>query len=346
MTTESLISARDLAESFRFFSHSCQGSSPLYERLARAVSEDAELLDLASKTRHRPIPNIFFAAVQEQVLRGHERLGRFFPSVTEQPDAGDPWPEFKAFCLEHQEALLSRLSSGLCQTGEVLRCAHLFPGFHMVARLAGRPVHFIEVGCSAGLNLLWSHYAYDYDHGCLYGEGASSLVLPCQDRGQEKLPRLSKPVSVASCVGIDINPLEVNDEDQVRWMRALIWPEHRLRAERLMGAVAIAKRVRPIMHPGHGLDLLPGMLEALPSGEAVCIYHSYTLNQFTAAERDAFSALLASASSRLDVFELGLEWLTEEGPILELRDFRRQRSWKLARCEQHGNWIEWLGDPA
>lgn len=72
MTATSLLSAQNLADSFRFFSKSCHGSSPLYERLSLAVSEDPALLELALNTKNLPIPNIFFAAVHELVLRGFE----------------------------------------------------------------------------------------------------------------------------------------------------------------------------------------------------------------------------------------------------------------------------------
>lgn len=41
---------------------------------------------------------------------------------------------------------------------------YLLPAFALVAALANkRPLTLIEIGTSAGLNLMWDHYGYRYD---------------------------------------------------------------------------------------------------------------------------------------------------------------------------------------
>jgi hypothetical protein len=101
--------------------------------------------------------------------------------------------------------------------------------------LAGlpQPLALLEVGASAGLCLLPDYYGYDYD-----GEHAVEPMMSC---GMEPprfgcragpgtpLPRWG--VEVAWRAGLDLNPVDLSDEAEIRWLEALIWPgeEYRVR---------------------------------------------------------------------------------------------------------------------
>ena len=102
---------------------------------------------------------LLLAAVHYLLLCGVDHaLGAFYPSVAHLASVppGDPVPAFRAFCRDHREALLNLVSTGLVQTNEPRRCTVLLPAFATVARLAGgAPLALIEVGASAGLNLLF-----------------------------------------------------------------------------------------------------------------------------------------------------------------------------------------------
>ncbi len=39
--------------------------------------------------------------------------------------------------------------------------------------------------------------------------------------------------------GLDLNPLDVRDDDAVRWLQTLVWPEHEDRRARLTAAVGL-----------------------------------------------------------------------------------------------------------
>src|SRR5687767_7873946 len=156
-----------LAERFRRFATvECRGSSPLYERLALAIAEDPELLALAAHAPPgQPAPNLLLAAAH-WLLHGERgaAAARFYGSLTETPapPAGAA-PAFRAFCLERADVIRDLLATRRVQTNEVGRCAYLYPAFGVIARLAGgRPLGVIEVGASAGLNLLWDRYGYRY----------------------------------------------------------------------------------------------------------------------------------------------------------------------------------------
>ena len=59
------------------------------------------------------------------------------------------------------------------QTNEVQRAWALLPGFLSVAD--GRPFDLLELGPSAGLNLVWDRYRYRYATGT-WGDGALELA--------------------------------------------------------------------------------------------------------------------------------------------------------------------------
>jgi hypothetical protein len=169
-----------LAQRFmRFAEQECGDYAPFYAHLARGIAHDPELLAIAAHTRSgQQAPNLLLAAVHDLLLRGADHaLAAFYPSVAHLAAVppGDPLPAFRAFCRDHRAALIDLVSTRLVQTNEPQRCTVLLPAFSMVARLAsGRPLALIEVGASAGLNLLFDRYGYDYGAG----QSAGALQSP------------------------------------------------------------------------------------------------------------------------------------------------------------------------
>lgn len=153
-----------LAQRFvRFADQECRDYAPLYDRLARGIARDPELLTLAAHARSgQQAPLLLLAAVHALLLGGADHaLGTFYPSVVPRAavPSEDVMPAFRAFCRDYHHALRALVCTGLVQTNEPRRCTVLLPAFATVARLAGdRPLALIEVGASAGLNLLFDRY--------------------------------------------------------------------------------------------------------------------------------------------------------------------------------------------
>ena len=181
-----------LSRCFQQFAVECRHhASPLYERLAVSVGSDPEMLALAARARSGPVPNLFFAAAHFLLLKGTEHpVSRFYPSLFEQPDPVEgAYPAFRSFCLEHRGGILKLISERRVQTNEVRRCACLLPAFGLASSQArGRPLALVEVGASAGLNLLWDHYGYDYGGGGRCGDQRSSVQIHCALRGDGHAP--------------------------------------------------------------------------------------------------------------------------------------------------------------
>jgi len=177
----------ELSQKFEVFAVAeAAGSSPLYERLSNFVAHDGELLGLAAAAATGPETNLFFAAAQYLLLREPDApLAVFYPSLggTADPGAGVE-KTFRDFCLDRREAMEGLLGTRRVQTNEVRRSASLLLALEQVARLEPwRPLALVEIGSSAGLNLLVDRYSYDFGESCVPAGRVAPVHLRVEDRG-------------------------------------------------------------------------------------------------------------------------------------------------------------------
>ncbi len=345
-----------LAAAFRRFAayETRENLSPLYERLSLVVAEDRDLLELAAHAMPgQPPPNMLFAAVQG-VLTEHtdDPLAAWYPGLANgrAPD-GDPGRAFRAFALGHRATIVALLESRMVQTNEVRRSALLFPAFVEVQREAGgRPLAFIEIGPSAGLNLNFDRYRYRYG-SFETGDADSPVLLDCEPEGAMPPVQSGFP-AVFSRMGIDLRPIDARNEKDVRWLRALVWPEHDDRRALLDRALAVAREYPPRLLRGDTFELLPGEIRDAAPGTAVCLFATFVLNQFTPGILERLAATLAALSHEREI------WMVVLGASEFIRpDRATPESWTslwllrfqdgvrevrhLARCNPHGRRITW-----
>jgi hypothetical protein len=338
----------DLSQRFERFARRECHVSPLYEQLSLGVAGDPEVLAIAAEAKPgQPVPNLFLAAVHFLLLSGVQHpLADFYSgrrSATRP--AAESYPSFRAFCLEHREEILELISTRLVQTNEVRRCGCLLPAFTCVARRTpGRPLALVEIGCSAGLNLLWDHYGYDYGADRRYGDLRSPVRIVCELRGARQPPLPAVWPVVATRVGLDLDPIDVRDPNAARWLRALVWPDEVGRAELLQQAIQVAQHDPPRLLTGNALDLLPGVLTTIPNDQVLCVLHTHTVNQFPPEARVRLSALLAEHAAGRSLYRVSIEWLGGRHPRLDLASFENAMKAEhlLAYCGSHGEWLEWL----
>jgi len=210
-------STDDLSRRFERFARRECHVSPLYERLSLGIADDPELLAIAAHAKPgQPVPNLFLAVVHFLLLGGMQHsLAHFYPSIHPTgASSADPFPSFRALCLEYRQDILELISSRLVQTNEVRRCGCLLPAFmHVTQQAGGRPLALVEIGASAGLNLLWDRYGYDYGIGRRYGNSCSPVLIVCGLRSDRHLPLPDVWPVVTMRVGLDLNPIDVRDPD-------------------------------------------------------------------------------------------------------------------------------------
>ncbi len=347
-------SASIISDIARAFAHSAEhefrNASPLYERLATGVSKDRELLALAAHAISKPVPMIFFAAVHYLLLNGEAHpLAAYFPDITaarNAPDVpdGDPYDIFREFCLDHRTELERIISTYHVQTNEVRRCACLLPAFAMVsAQTKGLPLALVEIGASAGLNLLWDHYGYDFGNGIFCGDRASSVQMTCTLKGDGKPPFPATLPQIASRWGLDFHPIDVRDLSATNWLRAFIWPEQKARFDLLSRAIEVARCHPPQLLAGDALDLLPTVISATPPEHALCLFHTFVSNQMSEEGRDRLACLIAGGGRERDISCISIDF-SEGYPRLDLLSYKDgvKTHRRLANCSGHSRWLEWL----
>jgi len=224
------------------------------------------------------------------------------------------------------------------QTNEPARCATLLPA---LAQLPP-PLALIEVGASAGLTLLFDRYSYDYAGHQIGGQDPQAPTLRCTPRGPVPLP--AQLPAITWRAGLDLSPLDVTSDDDVRWLSCLVWPGEGDREQRLAAAIAAARRDPPVVHRGDLLTDLPALAAQAPTEATLVVYHSAVLAYVTPADRQRFAGTVRG---------LPAVWLSNEGPAVlpgipvpayQGAPFVLARDGKtaLAITDSHGTWLQWL----
>jgi len=316
-----LDAALSTAANYRVFAEEARGRSAAYEALATLVTGDDTILRfLGTLPPAKRQPNLLFAAAR--YLLGTP------------PDIA----ALRALVGQDRAGLARVMLARRTQTNEPARCATLLPA---LAQLPP-PLALIEVGASAGLTLLFDRYSYDYGGHLIPGSDPDAPTLRCVPRGPVPLPE-RLPV-IAWRAGLDLNPLDVTDDDDVHWLSCLVWPGEGDREERLAAAVAAARRDPPAIYRGDLLTDLPALAAQAPAGATLVIFHSAVLAYVAPEGRRRFSGTVRS---------LPAVWLSSEapgvvpgvsvpacqgGPLVLIRDGRTP----LACADGHGAWVHWL----
>jgi hypothetical protein len=310
-----------VARAYRDFARQeARGRSAEYEALAESVAGDAALVGfIASLPPAKRQPQLIFAAA------------RYLLGVV--PGIGQLRDLASRSSTELTRVILARGT----QTNEPARCAVMLPALAQLPE----PLALIEVGASAGLNLLPDRYSYDYGGRQLSGSDPNAPTLRCLPSGPVPLP--ARIPAIAWRVGLDLNPLDVTSEDDVRWLSCLVWPGEGDRAQRLRAAIEAARPDPPVVRRGDLLTDLPALAAQAPAGATVVVYHSSVLYQVAPQRRERFAATVRG---------LGVSWVSSESPgivpgtgmptvddqmCVLARDGR-----PVACADSHGTWLNWL----
>ena len=336
---------------FAEFARTASPRAPLYERMARGIAAEP---GLAGLLLHAPLlqrqPVLLLACIHALLLDGHgdHPLASYYPNLTAEPDHGDPLPALREFCAERRAELVELLATRTTQTNEIGRCALLLPALTLVAAEVG-PLAHLDVGASAGLNLLLDQYHYTYEPGGDVG-GPSPVHLTCGTRGPVPVPTSFPPI--AERHGLDQAPVDVRDVHQTRWLEACVWPDQTDRFARLRAALAIAAAADLDVQPGNAVTDTAPMVSAATAHPIVT--NTWMLNYLSSDERRSYVAALDQCGRRRD-----LSWVFAESPVLvpelPVLDPRqtitalvlvRWRNGKrsarqLAGCHPHGYWLHW-----
>ncbi len=298
------------------------GVSPTYEVLCAGVADDLELIALLDTLpAPKRQPNLLLGAV------------RFLAGPVDSYDA------FREFVFREWAGVSATMRTRRTQTNEARRCATLLPA---LAQLDG-PLALLEVGASAGLCLHPDRYSYRYGDGPVLGTGAP--LLECTIAGPVPVPTALPDVVWRA--GLDLNPLDVRDDEDMRWLEALVWPEQTDRFDILRSAIATARREPATVYSGDLTTDVAQVAADAPAGATLVVYHSAVLAYLDDPGRAAFRAELEQLAARRPTV-----WLSNEGPGVVVHGAPRRDGpvpfvlargdTPLALASPHGESLEWL----
>jgi hypothetical protein len=300
-------SGRTLAQVYRRFGEvDAAGTSPLYERVAVALSESGEALRAieAAPARKRH-PTVILAALYDLALAGHA------PALAAAYAAGDGDVAAGAAIdtlLRMTDSVVAIAARRQARASETGRCAVLYPAIAEAARRAGaHAVGLIDVGCGAGLNLNVDRVGISYSNGQSLGDPSSPVQMSSSLVGDRPIPARPMPEVVAR-VGVDLDPVDVTDADDARWLRACLWPDQPERAASLEAEIALAATAPPLLLRGDAVEVLPDAFARVPADAMPVVTTTWALSHFPLERRLRFLHRLDEAAAGRAV-----TWVSAEG---------------------------------
>ena len=332
---------------FRSFAErECSGTSPLYKYLSLQIAEDEELLKLAAQAHvGQPIPNLFFGSVHYLLLKGREHpLQSYYPSIVSKPnDYRTSYPLFRDFCLSHRQELISLLKNQRVQTNEVRRAAYLYPCFCYIFEKVKKPISLVEIGTSAGLLLLWDQFSYSYGSSQRYGNLESTINICSEIKGSYFPPLSQKCPPVEKRIGIDLHINDLTNQEDLLWLKSLVWPEHQERRNLLEKASSYLKTTQINLIEGDAIELLYDTVASLPETKPICIFHTHVANQLNDDAKHQLLEIIRNLGQKRTIFHL---YNNMWDRLLHLDYYLNGKEFTeiLAETNGHGRWFCWMAN--
>jgi hypothetical protein len=270
-------------------------------------------------------------------------LAAYYPGHGDKPWDSDAGRAVEEAVVTHL-ALVKDILSRPPQTNETGRSAVLMPGYAEIARRTGMPLSILEIGASAGLNLLWNRFAYRYGDRFI-GDPNASVVINAEWRGPwcnvEHLPR------VVAKRGCDRTPFDLSAPGAADRLIAYVWPEQKDRLARIEAAIALAQAEKPPLEKADAGDWLERQLANQVPGAATVVAHTIVWQYIAKETRERIEQLLKATGARATA-SAPLAWLSleqyapDQFPEVRLTLWPSGETQKIATAHPHGAWIEWL----
>lgn len=353
-------SARPLSFARRFRRHAEwlaeQRRSPLNERLLTGAADDIEaggrVADLVRGVDAPPgaVPQLrLLAALHELVLAGDApALAEYYPSARGFRAPDGVWPAAAAVIDDHFEWIRRRMSLGV-QTNEPGRSAVLFGALLWLTETYARPIRLLEIGASAGVNLLCDRYCYVVA-GRELGDPSSPVRFeePWVETPAADMQAAAAMLTIARRAGCDLAPLDPSRPDHRVRLLSYVWPDELKRIERARAALDLAAGSPQMVAAQPASTWLADELNGGSEGELTVVWHS-VVRQY--AGREEWAAVQeAIRNAMTPTVELAMEPSEEDFGRFELtvHPAPDSEARRLAWCNDHGPpviWERWCDGP-
>jgi hypothetical protein len=297
----------------------CDGRSPLYAGICRRLADDPQVGGLAPDLGW-DLPLRLLGGLHYLVLRG---------------DAW--WDDLDGALVAHASFLGRWCVEQDVQTNEVQRSWALLPAFLSLAD--GRPFDLLELGPSAGLNLLWDRYRYRYASGTW---GSGSLELAGEDRVSPPAALFTRSVEVVRRRGVDLSPVDVTTEHGALVLQSFVWADQTARLERLRRAIETVRQDPPELVGGDYVEALPALLRERADDALLLVFQTASTMYLDRGQNERLHAALRDGGRTAPfVYVTTGRAPRDDGYALEVHRYPDGSSERLAVFDFHGEWLDW-----
>ncbi len=234
------------------------------------------------------------------------------------------------------------------QTNEPGRSAGLMTGLLHLAQRHGRRLELLEIGSSAGLNLVMDRFGFDLG-GVRVGPAGAALTIRPEWRGP---PPPGVPLAIEQLRGVDIAPVDPTDSAAAARLAAYVWVDNVERQARLATAIDMVRAHGIVLDRGDAADWVEARLaERQDRGVMRVLMHSVVWQYLPPATQIRIREAMAAAGARATP-DRPFGWVMME-PNRDLhRHEIRVRGWPsdrpmelVAFTHAHGAWVEGLAPP-
>lgn len=287
------------------------------------------------------------AALHHLVLSGRApELAAFYPSAGGGQPPNQAWPAALQVLTDHAEWIHDRLER-MVQTNDPGRATVLFGALLWLAQRHSLPVRLLEIGASAGLNLLVDRFCYVVDHNTL-GTPTSPVrfVEPwVTPELNFNLKEAADRLQIVSREGCDPFPLNPRDPEARMTALSYIWPDELDRFERTRAALALAAEDPPRLVAQRAETWLPSALAAEGYGHLTVVWQSVVRQYVEPIAwqmiESAFSEGFPPGNKRPVVWLRMEPGDCNEGFQLTMKHASDEPPRLLARCLDHGPPVIW-----
>ena len=253
-----------------------------------------------------------------------------------QADWNDP-------LAEHRDFLREFVATQGVQTNEVQRSWVLVPLFLRVAQRTGAETFdLVELGPSAGLNLVWDRYHYRYAAG-RWGPDDASLRLEGEERRPVPGELLELRPSVERRIGIDLAPIDVRSDEGARLLRSFVWAGQTERLQRLDRAIEALCADPPELIRGDFVERLPAVLAKQPRDQLTVVFQTAAWGYVGDEARMRLRASLDAAGSARPLAFVSTGKPRTEKDCWGLRIVYWPGGDRefAGHADFHGSWLQW-----
>ncbi len=301
----------------------CASRSELYAKLCRRFATDPVAGEIVGPEPSWEQPLRLLGGLHYLVLAG-------------EASWGDP--------LElHREFLATFVRSHGVQTNEVQRSWILVPLFMRVAeRTEAEVFDLVELGPSAGLNLVWDRYRFLYEAG-EWGPRNARLTLSAEEKKPVPSELLGLNPRVRGRIGIDRDPIDVTTDEGARLLKCFVWAGQDERLERLDRAIEVLRENPPELTRGDMVEELPEVLAGRSDDALTIVFATASLGYLPDDGLARIRATLdeAGRAGRLAFLSTGTGRTGDQHWGLRIVYYPGAEREFAGEADYHGAWLDW-----